>query len=268
MADEFRFGENYSEILSLPDGRRVRLRSIRPDDRQKMREGLARLSPKSRYRRFFTDKRTLSDKELDYLTEPDGVLHYAIVAGEIDAEGNEGLGAGVARFVAQPEHPKVAEPAILVVDDFQGQGLGRALMDRLIACASERGIERFRSEVLAKNTPMLTLLDDIAPQNQVTPDGGVLVCEFPLGDETEAAAPPEQQLARVDPRPAVLAPFDRVLRAVAEGRAELGRRVALTEQWLGAQIFGAMADAEAPDADAAERAAPSEPAKSAGESSN
>ncbi len=253
MTADWRFGPDYDERLELADGRRIRLRAIRPDDREKMREGLARLSPESRYRRFFTDKRSLTDAELDYLTEPDGVSHFAFVAGEIDEEGNEGLGAGVARFVADPNDPTVAEPAIVVVDEFQGQGLGRAFMDRLIACAAERGIERFRSEVLARNAPMLTMLEDIAPGRRGRPESGVVICEFPVVHEVpEGEAPhPSESLrlpvTRKDSR--AMAPFDFLLRAVAEGRAELARRVALTEHWLGAQIFGAAAEDDAPDDD-------------------
>ena len=64
----------------LKDGTAVRLRLIRPDDKDRLRAGFARLSPESRYLRFFVPKSTLTDAELVYLTETDGVDHVAIGA--------------------------------------------------------------------------------------------------------------------------------------------------------------------------------------------
>lgn len=242
------FDANYDERMMLRDGREVRFRAIRPDDRARMVEGLRRLSPESRYLRFFTDKRELSESELRYLTEPDGVDHYAIVVAVLEGD-DEIDGAGVARFVAYPDRPRVAEPAILVADEYQRLGLGRMLMDRLMAAAAERGIRSFRSEVLARNAPMLTMLKDIAPDAMNSREGTVIVCEFPLGDEAErprtlppGPPPPEDEEPETEEW---RQPFDLLLRAIAEGRAEIARRVALTEQWLGERIFGSIARDEA-----------------------
>ena len=64
----------------LADGTLVRTRPLRPDDREKLRNGFARLSPESKYRRFFSAPATLSEASLDYLTTTDGRDHVAIGA--------------------------------------------------------------------------------------------------------------------------------------------------------------------------------------------
>jgi GNAT superfamily N-acetyltransferase len=185
---ELRFDASWSEDLELTDGSWVRLRQVRPDDKDAIAGGLARLSPESQYLRFFTSKPRLTDSELRYLTEIDGVDHFAIVCARIAPDGSEADGVAVARFVRLPEQPEIAEPAIVVIDELQGKGLGRVLMERLIAAASERGIERFRSEFLATNIPMKELLATLSPRAQFSPEGALVVAEFPLHEPDTAAS--------------------------------------------------------------------------------
>src|SRR5215216_6327852 len=103
----------------LADNTLLFLREIRPDDKERLREGLHALSEESRRRRFLGPKPSLSASELRYLTEVDGINHYAIVAFEAGAE--ERIRA-VARFV-RLEDAVAAEAAIVVCDDLQGKGL-------------------------------------------------------------------------------------------------------------------------------------------------
>src|ERR1700723_1832427 len=94
-----------------------------------------RMSPDSRYRRFFSGITELSPVMLDYLTEVDGYDHFALVAtvDSLDLKAEEGVAA--ARFVRLPGEPEVAEAAVTVIDDFQGRGLGRLLLARLVDAA-------------------------------------------------------------------------------------------------------------------------------------
>ena len=84
--------------LVLADGSRVRTRPIKPADRDALADGFARLSAKSRYRRFLGPKPTLSARELTYLTEVDHVTHEAVVAFD-EADGRM---VGVARYAVWP----------------------------------------------------------------------------------------------------------------------------------------------------------------------
>jgi len=98
-------------------------------------------------------------------------------------DGSEGDGVGIARFIRLADEPDVAEPAIVVVDEMQGHGLGRLLMERLIEAAVERGVKRFRSDFLAINRPMKELLTHVSPAAQFIPQGPIVVAEFALVPE-------------------------------------------------------------------------------------
>ena len=82
-------------ITTLRDGSRVAIRPVEPDDREMLAEGFGRLSPESRYRRFFTPLPELSERQLNYLTRLDHHDHEALVT--VDPVTGECV--GVARFV-------------------------------------------------------------------------------------------------------------------------------------------------------------------------
>ena len=67
-------------------------------------------------------------------------------------------GVGVARYVRGLEEPTRAEVSVAVVDDFQGAGLGRTLVQTLALTALENGIRRFVVRVLPSNFGGLRLL--------------------------------------------------------------------------------------------------------------
>lgn len=140
----------------LADGTRLRLRPIRPADKAKLAEGMKRLSPESRRRRFFAAKETLSDGSLAYLTELDYVDHFAWVAVASDEPGQPIVGVG--RYIRSPGEIEQAELALTVQDDHQGKGLGSLLLDALVVAADVNGVERFVALVLNDNVPMCKML--------------------------------------------------------------------------------------------------------------
>ncbi len=157
-----RFHSQYRERLSLADGTRAELRLVRPEDAGLLRDGFERLSERSRFQRFTSPKPRLPEEELRYLLNVDGERHLAIGAVTWSPAGRE-VGLGVARFIRLAHAPEIAEVAITVVDDYQGKGLGRILLDRLVGAARERGVERFEFRVLAGNMPMYRLVRALAP---------------------------------------------------------------------------------------------------------
>jgi len=180
-----RFGPEYEEHRRLPDGTPVLLRLVGPADREKLLAGFARLSDESRYARFFTAMPRLPDATLDRLLHTDGWNHLAI-----GAEADDGLaqaeGYGIARFIRLEEAPDVAEAAVVVVDHMQRRGLGKLLLSRLAAAAHERGITRFRAEILRTNQPMISLLHELDGAAHPTYEGHVAVYDFAVpghGDE-------------------------------------------------------------------------------------
>lgn len=174
------FDELYEEDAVLEDGTPVHLRLVRPDDKALMLAAWERLSPESRYRRFFAAKTALTSEELRYLTELDNVNHVAI--GATTERDGQPVALAVARFVRMADRPDVADAAITVVDEAQQKGLGRLLLSRLVGAARERGIEIFSCDVLATNDAMRHLLKSMAPASIERPDGPMVTIEMPLGD--------------------------------------------------------------------------------------
>jgi len=187
------------EHVTLSDGTPVVVRMLRPEDKELLREGFNRLSPESRYARFLVPKAALTDAELRYLTEIDQVDHVAIGAADMN-----GVGVGIARFVRLADPPTTAEAAITVADEYQRKGLGTLLLSRLCDAARQRGIERFRCEVLGSNTSMRALIDHLAPERTIEVGGGVMTIEMAL----PTGPAPESGLYRL-------------LRSVAKGTIEL-----------------------------------------------
>jgi GNAT superfamily N-acetyltransferase len=166
--------------FALASGQRVRVRPIRPADKEKLVESLHRVSAQTRYRRFLSTRDSFTEGELRYLTEVDGEHHFALVAVALDEQGEESHGICSVRFVELPNEAGVAEPAIAVADDYQGRGVGTQMFARLIAAARERGIRSFHCELLASNGPMIHILDKYAPESERHIEGGVLAMRFDL----------------------------------------------------------------------------------------
>jgi acetyltransferase len=146
------------DMLQLNDGTEVEIREISADDGERLRVAHGRLSPEARYRRFLGAKPELSESDARYLVELDGTSHFALVA-TTSVDGEPGAIIAVARFVRASDDPTAAEFAIVVGDSYQRQGLATALLGRLTAAATARGIRRFRATMLSDNTAIFRLLE-------------------------------------------------------------------------------------------------------------
>ena len=189
-----RFDDQYREDVTLLDGTRARLRLVRPDDKQLLARSFAELSPAGRFLRFFSHKESLTAAELAYFTEMDQISHFAVGAVSLDESGDEDEGLGVARFAAMPGQPEIAEAAVAVADRMQKKGLGRLLFERLVDAALERGVARFRCEVLSANEGMRGLLERIAPGAQTEREGDVVMLEWPLDPDPKDRSNPLYRL--------------------------------------------------------------------------
>ncbi len=139
--------------LVLPDGVRLRLRPIRPDDEPRLADLYDRLSRYTAYQRFFTALKRLPPDWVHFLANVDYRRRLALVverppSGELVA---------VARY-EPTDREDTAEIAFVVQDGWQNRGLGTMLLADLLAAAATRGVRRFRAYVLADNARMIDLL--------------------------------------------------------------------------------------------------------------
>ena len=143
----------------LRDGRRVLVRPIGPDDRERLQVGLHQLSPQSRYHRFHAAVSELSPEQLRQLTEVDQVNHLAWIALDPALPGEPAV--GVARCIRLPTARRTAEVAVTVLDAYQGRGLGTLLLGMLSQAAAAQGIRSYRAYVQDDNDAMLRIFRDL-----------------------------------------------------------------------------------------------------------
>ena len=146
---------NYSAVERLRDGRRLEVRAFRPGDQADLLSAVSRTSPQSLYRRFFTVKRSFSEREREFFLNVDFVDHVALMAWAEESGQKVIVGGG--RYVVV--QPGKAEVAFVVIDQYQGQGVGAALMRHLAAIARAAGLQELIAEVLSENVPMLKVFE-------------------------------------------------------------------------------------------------------------
>jgi RimJ/RimL family protein N-acetyltransferase len=140
--------------VTLRDGRVVEVRPLERGDRKTLADGVRRLSEQTRYLRFATAKPHLTERELDFLVDVDHHSREALLA--VDPRTRRGI--AVVRYVEVPDEPGAVEIAATVADDWQGQGLGGALLARLAAHARTEGYSALRASVLAVNQRSIAML--------------------------------------------------------------------------------------------------------------
>jgi RimJ/RimL family protein N-acetyltransferase len=145
----------YSAFETSRDGRRVEIRALRPEDRSDFVHAAGRASHHSLFRRFFAARTGFSERETDFYVNVDFARHVALVA-IVDENGNPAIVGGGRYIVVQPGR---AEVAFTVIDQYQGQGIGAALVRHVVANARAAGLQELIAEVLPENIPMLTVFE-------------------------------------------------------------------------------------------------------------
>ena len=146
----------------------VSVRPIRPEDADIELEFARNLSHETRYNRFLGGGFALTREWLDRFTRIDFTRDMALIA-TVTLDGKETL-ISVARYVRLQDNES-CEFAVTVADAWQGHGIGRRLMEKLIAHARSTGLRRMTGEVLATNAPMLRLASSLGFRIETHPDG-------------------------------------------------------------------------------------------------
>ncbi len=159
------------------------MRPLRREDADlELRFGLA-LSNESRYSRFFGGM-PFTPEALAALVNVDFARDMALIA-TTTVDGKE-TPIGVVRYVLSPQGD-AAEFAVTVADPWQGAGIGRLLLGRLVEIARERGLRRLWGETLATNHSMIGLATGLGFRVIVHPEDATLrVLDRDLHDQTAA----------------------------------------------------------------------------------
>lgn len=175
----------------LADGAVCRIRPSQPDDRDLVEACFNELSPQSWHQRFFSAKHALTSADLDRLCDIDGRDHIAFAAVRIDETGRELEALGFARCLRLGAGSDQGELAVTVVDRCQRQGLGTALLNRLVPAARAQGIESMRCEVLTTNSGMRRLAQHLGG-HVLWSESGTMEYDCPLPAPAPAPIPVNQ----------------------------------------------------------------------------
>lgn len=171
------------ETLQLKNGMPVALRPLRPEDADMVQDFVRNLSDQSRYNRFMSSIKQLSQQVLVRFTQLDYDREMALALVHTDAHGQEEV-LGMSRYTTDPDM-EVCEFAISIADAWQGHGIGTILMNKLFEVASEQGLLSMRGEVLVSNKGMQFLVKKLGFKLKKDPeDHNIYIVNRPLNVET------------------------------------------------------------------------------------
>jgi len=194
ITSEHGYPKKYEKKIEIEGHSPVLMRPIRLTDEAKMSRLFYSLSATSVYNRWHHGRKQLSHRDLLRLLEVDYTHNMAVVI-EAEFEGKESRLIGVGRYHTDPA-TNYAEAAFLVRDDWQGYGLGTALVHHLIDIARENGVAGFTAEVLAENRGMRHVFHKSGLEIQSQLDSGVYSLTMPLFPVAKKSAPRREKKAR------------------------------------------------------------------------
>lgn len=144
--------EDLTESFEPIVGQSVTLRALRREDIDIEISFLSGLSPETRHNRLLGGMIQITREYVERLTTVDFSRDMALAA-VLMPEGREVL-IGVARYVLESDG-RSCEFALVIADVWQGRGIGRRMMEKLIALARNRGLQRIYGDVLSTNSHIL-----------------------------------------------------------------------------------------------------------------
>lgn len=136
----------------LPGLSSLIFRPVQAEDVDLLIEMHQRSSERTIYSRYHSP-RVPTRQEMAHICQLDGENGRAVVAA---VDSFEPMIVGLAYYIVSG--PEAAEPALMVEDRYQGQGVGKQLLRHLTELAVAQGAYFFDAYVLPTNKPMIHLL--------------------------------------------------------------------------------------------------------------
>ena len=152
-------------------------------DHDEISEFLTGLSPRARYLRFFSGAPPSSGAMLRILAGETARTDVLVATGDGTV-----IGHAMASDRTGPGGTRLTEIGVVVADGYRGQGVGSALVRRLLARARARGATALVMEVLAENRQVLTMISDHWPVASEEHSGAFITISAPLGLRREEPA--------------------------------------------------------------------------------
>jgi acetyltransferase len=155
----------------LRDGTPVVVRPVRKEDARYADAFFQWLSEETRYLRFMYPVKELTPEILAGVLTQDGLKRVALVVEPAQpAPGDPTPAVAIGRYTPT-EDPEVCEVAITVGDPWQGRGVGRAVLTRLVALAARGGYSVMSAVALTTNSKMVGLARSFGFEIRSEPGG-------------------------------------------------------------------------------------------------
>jgi RimJ/RimL family protein N-acetyltransferase len=171
-----RHGRWPPQWIELTDGTRVAMQLATPEDDEARRAFYDDLSNDSRYQRFLQPVPRVTDALFRVIADP---RHHAVIA----RDGEVVVADAV--LVVDQRDPSSAEIAYAVSDDVRRQGLGRAVVDRLLDIGATVGVCRVHAVMSGENRASAALMRSFGAKLHF--EDGLLVARMPLCPARAAA---------------------------------------------------------------------------------
>lgn len=171
------------EWIVLPkSGRHVIIRPVRAEDEPAHRAFHELQSPESIRYRFFQYRKHFSREDVAQMVQIDYDREMVFIASSSREDGEEGEETlGTVRIWTDADNLR-CEFAVMVHDRMKGEGLGRALMQKMIDYCRARGTVKMVGDVLPDNRPMLTLAEHLGFHIKFNPDEEVMDLSLVLNE--------------------------------------------------------------------------------------
>ena len=171
------FDESFQPVIGAP----VTLRPLRPEDLDIETAFVEGLSAETRASRLLGGTISVTREYLERLTRVNYERDMALAA-TLMLEGRETL-IGVARYALEADGES-GEFALVIADAWQGRGIGKRMLKKLVAVAEHRGLRRIYGDTLSTNRPMLELAKSLGFELARHPeDSSVTRVTLELGSE-------------------------------------------------------------------------------------
>ena len=169
------FGDAFVKLMK--NGDRCLFRPILPEDEPQLLAFIAQVTKEDLYYRYFSEINEFTHDDLANMTQIDYDREMAFVAVRTSAEKSEIL--GVTRAISDPDNID-AEFAVLVRSDLKGLGLGRRLLEKLIAYTQSHGLQRLNGITMPNNRGMIGLARKLGFTVDIQLEDGIVSLSLPL----------------------------------------------------------------------------------------
>ena len=159
------------------DGEEVVIRPAKPVDERRIQEHFYNLDKNDVVARFFHEKNSFLQEEVEGVSQIDYVKDLTILA--VVGEFGFGRVEGVGEYLIDPD-TNIAEVAFSISRDYQKKGLGKTLINKLAAAALENKIAGFVAYTSPQNKGMTKLFKTLPYKVNSFYDGDMVTlnCKF------------------------------------------------------------------------------------------